>query len=342
MLYWPGLDNDIDNIVLSCSQCQDNLPSNVKEPLMNRPKPTRPFQELAADFCSYAGRNYLVLVDCHTDWPTVVPMGADTTAAKLITAMNELFCRTAAPDIFWSDGGPQFTSRQFHRFSERWGFRHCTSSPYYAQSNGKAEATVKSMKKIIRAAWNGRYLEEEMLCRALLQYRNTPSVKDGVSPAQKLYGHPIQDIIPAHDRSFDMTWQSNAEEAEDKAEAALEKATRYYNQNAHPFPDIREGTHVAIQDPRTKMWNTYGMVTYVGPHRKYYIKTKTGRVLVRNRRFIRRRIPASLPRSNRNATSSQTQSAHDQPLPSTSKPTPRRSTRQRKPTQRLVEDPLWN
>ena len=167
-------------------------------------------------------------------------------------------------------------------------------------------------------------------------------MKDGLSPAQKLYGHPIQDIIPAHDWSFDMTWQSNTEEAEDKAEATLEKATRYYNQNAHPLPDIREGTHVAIQDPRTKMWSTYGMVTYVGPHRKYYIKTETGRVLVRSRRFIRRRIPASLPRSNRNATSSQTQSAHDQPLPSTSKPTPRRSTRQRKPTQRLVEDPSWN
>ena len=49
--------------------------------------------------------------------------------------------------------------------------------------------------------------------------RNTPSVKDGLSPAQKLYGHPIQDIIPAHDRSFDMTGQSNTEEAEDKAEA---------------------------------------------------------------------------------------------------------------------------
>ena len=85
---------------------------------MNRHKPTRPFQELAADFCSYVAKNYLVLVDCYTYWPTIVPMGTDTTAAKLITAMNELFCRTVAPDIFWSDEGPQFTSRQFHRFSE--------------------------------------------------------------------------------------------------------------------------------------------------------------------------------------------------------------------------------
>ena len=71
------------------------------------------------------------------------------------------------------------------------------------------------MKKIIHAAWNGRYLEEELLCRALLQYQNTPSVKDGLSPAQKLYVHPIQDVILAHDWLFNITWQSNAEEAKD-------------------------------------------------------------------------------------------------------------------------------
>ena len=38
-------------------------------------------------------------------------------------------------------------SKQFHRFSATWGFRHQVSSPYYSQRNGKAEATVKSMKK---------------------------------------------------------------------------------------------------------------------------------------------------------------------------------------------------
>lgn len=47
------------------------------------------------------------------------------------------------------------------------------------------------MKQIIRAAWNGRYMNEEKLCRALLQYRNMESSKSDLSPAQKLYGNPI-------------------------------------------------------------------------------------------------------------------------------------------------------
>ena len=49
-IYWPRLDNDIDNAVSQCKQCQTHLPSHSKEPLVNKPRLTRPFQEIAADF----------------------------------------------------------------------------------------------------------------------------------------------------------------------------------------------------------------------------------------------------------------------------------------------------
>ena len=39
----------------------------------------------------------------------------------------------------------------------------------------------------------------------------------------------------------------------------------------------------------------HGTVTEISPQRRYYIKTKGGRVLVRNRRFLRRRVPTSIP-----------------------------------------------
>ncbi len=77
----------------------------------------------------------------------------------------------------------------------------------YSQSNGKVEATVKSMKKLIQASWMGSHLDEAKLVCALLQIRNTPLCKDGQSPAQKLFGHPIQDTLPAHHRVFTSEWQ---------------------------------------------------------------------------------------------------------------------------------------
>ena len=77
-VYWPGIDNDIDNVILACQTCQDSLPSNVKEPLIQKSRPDRPFQEIAIDFCSYASRDYLIIVDCCTDWPAIISMDRGT------------------------------------------------------------------------------------------------------------------------------------------------------------------------------------------------------------------------------------------------------------------------
>ena len=141
-------------------------------------------------------------------------MGHKTTTYHLTKVLRQSFCRTGVPDILWSNQGPQFMAKSFQVFARRWGFTHNTSSPHYPQSNGKIEATVKSMKKLIKTSWSGRTLDDGKLTRALLQYRNTPSHKDGLSPAQKLYGQPIQDTIPAHRRAFSTEWLHCTAESE--------------------------------------------------------------------------------------------------------------------------------
>ena len=180
-------------------------------------------------------------------------------------------------------------------FTTKLSFNHVTSSSRYPQSNGKAEATVKSMKKIIRAAWNGRQLDEDMLCRALLQYRNTPSCKDGLSPAEKLYGRPVQDTLPAHRRSFTVEWQRSADEADKTEQYTKEEVEVSYSRHARSLPDVGLGSSVAIQNPKTKIWDIYGRVVDIGPHRRYFVKTHSGRILVRNCRFLHRRVPLSVP-----------------------------------------------
>ena len=146
-----------------------------------------------------------MLVDCYTDWSDIIPMGHNTSTSKVI---RQSFCQTGVPDTLWSDQGPQFTSKQFQDFANQWGFQHCTSSPRYPhQSNGNIKTTVKSMKKLIKTSWYAHSLKEDKLACALLQYPNIPSCKDGLSPAQKLLGQPIQDTLPAHRRSFSSEWQ---------------------------------------------------------------------------------------------------------------------------------------
>ena len=61
------------------------------------------------------------------------------------------------------------------------------------------------------------------------------------------------------------------------------------------MPKITVGSLVAVQDTDTKRLDIYGVVISVNDFRKYVVKTSSGRVLVRNRRFMRKRVPASLP-----------------------------------------------
>ena len=63
------MDNDIDNMVYTYEQCQDYIPSQLKEPITFKPQPQWPFLEVAVDFCYHVGKFYLVAIvmDCYSD-----------------------------------------------------------------------------------------------------------------------------------------------------------------------------------------------------------------------------------------------------------------------------------
>ena len=52
-VYCPTIDGDIENTVRECEVCQNSMPSQQKEEFMEREEPTRPYEQVAADFFSY-------------------------------------------------------------------------------------------------------------------------------------------------------------------------------------------------------------------------------------------------------------------------------------------------
>ena len=112
IVYWPGLDNDIANITRNCQPCRRELPSQPKEPFTSHDKASRPFQQLSMDFATHAGRQILVVVDHFSSWTWVFIM-ATANSQLLIGALRDVFCMSGAPDIVWSDNGPQFSSDRF-------------------------------------------------------------------------------------------------------------------------------------------------------------------------------------------------------------------------------------
>ena len=333
-LFWPNMENDIANAVASCQHCQDHLPSQQKQPYQERPPPERPFQEVALDIGQHGGQYFLILVDVFSGWTSSGMLGKEMKTTKVIRKIRNYFVNTGVPDIIWSDGGPQFTSSAFKDFARDWKIEHRLSSPHFPQSNGQAEAAVKKCKRIIKANWG----DEDGLAKAMILSRNTPRTKDGLSPAEILFGKPVQDFLPAHKRALTPELRGKFVEAERKRLEAKKYSVQHYNKTARRLDDIGVGAKVAIQCHVKKTWTIYGTVVKT-EERKLWIKTASGRVLIRNRVHVRGRIPTSLPEMAKPRPVALAQGGDDIPgLGQQLSCPPRRSTRPKKAPNRLITE----
>ena len=289
-LYWPHMDSDIINAAASDAAHVSNLPSLPAEPIKQHEPASRPFEFLHADIGEDDGRHFLVIIDQFSGWPHVVLFpNKNTTANRLIIAFREFFVSSGgAPTKLWTDNSP-FQAAEFQAFLSDWKISWGSSSPHYAQSNGRAEAGIKSMKKLVIGSKSGGRPDPDKLAKAILLFRNAPRL-GGASPAQLVFNRPIRDGLPAHHRSFAPEWQQAAEILEQRSHRTLTRQVARYNRSAHPLPAFSVGDHVLIQHPVSKRWVTPGVIVEVGQLRDYLVKTDAGRILRRNRRFLRTRI----------------------------------------------------
>ena len=85
------------------------------------------------------------------------------------------FAKNGAPEEISTDGGTNLVSGEMCNFFRRWGVDMRISSAYYPQSNGRAEAAVKTAKRLLRDNTGpGGTLNTDKVSVALLQYLNTP------------------------------------------------------------------------------------------------------------------------------------------------------------------------
>ena len=285
-VYWPRVDQDIENLVRACSKCQLHLPSQQKEPMITEKTPSRVFEAVSADYFAWAGRTFLVYVDRLSGWPFVSRVTGEATARDLVSSLRRMFSATGVPACIRTDGGPQFSARLTRQFLSRWGVEHQQSTPHYPQSNGHAEAAVKAVKRLIQKVTAGGDLDTDEFTAGLLELRNTPRA-DGRSPAQILYGHPLRSAVPMHHRAFAECWQEAADTCDARAAELLERSVGRYDRSARLHCPLRIGQRVLLQDPTSQLWDRTGTVTGIGARRDYLVRLPSGRIRWRNRRFLR-------------------------------------------------------
>ena len=89
IVYWPGIDNDITNICKSCSKCEFDRPSNVKEPMQHLPVATFAFQITSGDWFDLNSEKFLVIVDWYSGYFDVKGLVPNPNVASLISCLRE-------------------------------------------------------------------------------------------------------------------------------------------------------------------------------------------------------------------------------------------------------------
>lgn len=242
----------------------------------------RPWQLIAADLFEYAGKRYLISVDYYSDYFEVDQL-TSTSTTSIVNRFRAQFSRHGIPEILFTDNGPQFTSEEFQNFRQKWGFEHRTSSPYYSQSNGKAESAVKIAKHIMTIAKDSG--EDPYLM--LLEQRNMPTAIVGYSPVQRIFGRRTRTALPTIQSAL------NPEAIDQKLLSKQLQERRdvqksYYDRGARQLPELREGDKVWVQcvPEKPKIWGS-GVVKKCCGNNSYEVLVD-GVIKRRNRRQIKK------------------------------------------------------
>lgn len=286
VLFWPGISNDIESYIKKCKVCQENSNKPSKEPMIPITVPKLPWNKVGTDLFEYGKKHYLILVDYYSGFIEVSQL-RDTSSNSVIKELKQNFARYGIPETVVSDNGPQYSSRNFKKFAEEWCFNHITSSPYYAQSNGKSERSVQTIKKMLKKSIDSRtdfYLN-------LLSYNNTPR-ENLNSPAQLLMGRRLNCRLPVHPDLLKRYNCNDQQQHKTIIEKQL-KSKMYYDQHCKEQPELSVGDDVImLEHNNERMRGT--VVGKASAPRSYIVKNKLG-IYRRNRRHLIKNMPDEKP-----------------------------------------------
>ena len=189
-VWWPGIDEQIENCVKECNECQLSRKSPPPVPMHPWSWPDRPWSRIHVDYAGpFEGKMFLLIMDVHSKW-LEVHMTDSSTSTATIELLRKTFACLGLPDVVVSDNATTFTSNEFGEFLKQNGVRHVRTPPYHPASNGLVERAVQTFKDGMKRLTNGSL--NTRLQRFLFKYRITPHSTTGTSPAELMFGRKLR------------------------------------------------------------------------------------------------------------------------------------------------------
>ena len=153
-VYWPGLNDQLEDLVLNCELCMKYSTAKCKlEPSLSlgQEVPLYPWIKLATDIFHFEGALYLLIVDYTSRYPVGHQLTSMT--GQHVASHFKLICSEyGSPETLASDNRPCCTSESFTTLMKDYNVNDITSSPHYTQSNGLAEKYVQIVKNLFYKA----------------------------------------------------------------------------------------------------------------------------------------------------------------------------------------------
>ena len=144
-IYWANINTDIEKHIKNCTTCLEFQQMQPKEKILHHNILLRPWEILGTNVFHFNNKNYLWIVDYHSQFPGINRLEGLSTE-NLIATAKVIFAEYGIPCKLMSDAGTNFISDRFRKFCSSLNIQQAVSSAYHHQRNGQVEACIKFIK----------------------------------------------------------------------------------------------------------------------------------------------------------------------------------------------------
>nr|XP_039262013.1 uncharacterized protein LOC120338143 [Styela clava] len=142
----PYSTEDVKRTVLNCRVCREIKPKYYRPEAGTLVKATQPFERLSIDFkgplpSNNRNKYFLCVIDEFSRFPFAIPT-PDVSTASVIKSLTPLFAVFGMPAYIHTDRGSAFMSCEFKRFLQEKGVSHSRTTPYNPSANGQVERSL--------------------------------------------------------------------------------------------------------------------------------------------------------------------------------------------------------
>ena len=182
-VWWPGINQQIEDMVNNCDDCLSNRDKPADAPLHPWKWADTKWERIHIDFAKYDGKDFLLIVDAYSKWFEVFHM-KKTDAKSVCEVLRYLFSVHGFPKQVVSDNGPPFTSHEYRTFLTENGIEQPPVAPYHPSSNAQVERYVNIFKRGMEKLKRTTLSLSQKIATVLMTYRNTKHQTTLRTPAE--------------------------------------------------------------------------------------------------------------------------------------------------------------